>query len=71
MTDIVDGGSKGCNGLNPFNNQPLSGGRIVDGAGWNATSGWDLVKGLGTPDVGKMLEMAMADGGGSGNVTAR
>ncbi|KAL2000918.1 hypothetical protein VTN02DRAFT_2455 [Thermoascus thermophilus] len=45
FTDIVHGGSKGCQGrayssqLSPY----------VPYAGWNATAGWDPVTGLGTP----------------------
>ncbi|KKA20298.1 Tripeptidyl-peptidase I [Rasamsonia emersonii CBS 393.64] len=46
FTDIVDGGSTGCAGIDP-----LSGLRTayVPYASWNATPGWDPVTGLGTP----------------------
>ncbi|PWY92671.1 tripeptidyl peptidase Sed3 [Aspergillus heteromorphus CBS 117.55] len=40
FTDIVDGGSVGCDGLT---------GALVPYASWNATKGWDPVTGLGTP----------------------
>ncbi|KAJ5111267.1 polynucleotide 3'-phosphatase [Penicillium argentinense] len=41
MTDIVDGGSRGCYGGER--------GIAVPYASWNATAGWDPVTGLGTP----------------------
>ncbi|RAK96168.1 S53 family peptidase [Aspergillus ibericus CBS 121593] len=41
FTDIVHGGSVGCDGL--------FGGALVPYASWNATKGWDPVTGLGTP----------------------
>lgn len=47
MTDIVLGGSQGCNGFNPFSNQPIPAmfdPRKVPYAGWNATAGWDPVR---------------------------
>jgi tripeptidyl-peptidase I len=31
---------------------------IVPYASWNATSGWDPVTGLGTPDFGKLLKIS-------------
>ncbi|PYI07857.1 tripeptidyl-peptidase sed3 [Aspergillus sclerotiicarbonarius CBS 121057] len=40
FTDIVDGGSVGCDGIS---------GARVPYASWNATKGWDPVTGLGTP----------------------
>lgn len=46
MTDIVLGGSQGCNGINPFSNQPIPAvldPRKIPNAGWNATVGWDPV----------------------------
>jgi len=47
--DITTGTGTGC-----FN-RPEFGGQ---GAGWNATAGWDPVTGLGTPIFDKLLEAA-------------
>ncbi|KAI0834540.1 tripeptidyl-peptidase [Hypoxylon sp. FL0890] len=48
LTDITSGYSSGCSGNSAFRN----------GARWNATTGWDPVTGLGTPDFGKLLAAA-------------
>ncbi|KAL6245988.1 hypothetical protein RBB50_007141 [Rhinocladiella similis] len=55
LTDITKGGSQGC-----FDVALGSGldAPEVPGAGWNATTGWDAVTGLGTPDFEKLLDMA-------------
>jgi hypothetical protein len=37
LTDIVDGGSKGCTGKDVYSGLPAP---YVPGAGWNATKGW-------------------------------
>jgi tripeptidyl-peptidase-1 len=61
MNDIVQGGSVGCTGTNPFTGQPLPavlGAKVVPNAGWNATVGWDPVTGMGTPNIGKLLALA-------------
>lgn len=66
LTDIVNGGSQGCNGINPFSGMPIPAmfdPRNVPNAGWNATKGWDPVTGMGTPNVGKLLELAMKGNG--------
>ncbi|KAI5926960.1 peptidase-like protein [Camillea tinctor] len=55
LTDIVDGGSKGCTGRDIYSGLPTP---VVPGAGWNATEGWDPVTGLGTPLFDKLLEKA-------------
>ncbi|KIW66790.1 hypothetical protein PV04_06085 [Phialophora macrospora] len=55
ITDITDGGSFGCEDTN---NSGLPAPE-VPGAGWNATTGWDAVTGLGTPDFEKLLKIAM------------
>ncbi|KAJ5918074.1 polynucleotide 3'-phosphatase [Penicillium verhagenii] len=47
LTDIIEGGSRGCAG-SPVHN-----------AGWNATVGWDPVTGLGTPFFPILEELAM------------
>ncbi|KAA8650204.1 hypothetical protein EYZ11_003919 [Aspergillus tanneri] len=59
LNDIVHGGSKGCDGRNRFGGTP-NGSPVVPFASWNATEGWDPVTGLGTPDFGKLLEVALA-----------
>lgn len=56
LTDIVDGGSKGCTGRDIYSGLPAP---RVPGAGWNATEGWDPVTGLGTPLFDKLLAKAV------------
>ncbi|KAI1162839.1 subtilisin-like protein [Nemania serpens] len=56
LTDIVNGGSKGCTGRDIYSGLPAP---YVPGAGWNATKGWDPVTGLGTPLFDKLLEKAV------------
>ena len=51
LNDIMQGGSKGCGTVGDL---PL-----VPFASWNATTGWDPVTGLGTPNFGKMLQLAL------------
>ncbi|KAI1762048.1 subtilisin-like protein [Hypoxylon sp. FL1150] len=53
LTDIVNGGSRGCTGRDVYSGLPAP---YVPGAGWNATEGWDPVTGLGTPLFDKLLE---------------
>ena len=61
LTDITAGGSVGCNGINGQTGQPVPGGPgIIPYASWNATVGWDPVTGLGVPDFGKLMGLAMA-----------
>ncbi|KAI1081156.1 subtilisin-like protein [Whalleya microplaca] len=55
LTDIVDGGSKGCTGMDMYSGLPAP---VISGAGWNATQGWDPVTGLGTPLFDKLLALA-------------
>jgi tripeptidyl-peptidase-1 len=55
LTDIVDGGSTGCTGIDMYSGLPTP---IVPYASWNATKGWDPVTGLGTPDFGKLLKIS-------------
>lgn len=49
FTDITTGSGIGCTSRDDFGGQ---------GAGWNATVGWDPVTGLGTPLFDKLLELA-------------
>jgi tripeptidyl-peptidase-1 len=46
FTDIVDGGSTGCTGIDGQSGLQAP---HVPYASWNATPGWDPVTGLGTP----------------------
>lgn len=59
LNDIVDGGSAGCTGTDIYSGLPTP---FVPFASWNATTGWDPVTGYGTPDFGKLLELAMGPG---------
>lgn len=47
LTDIINGGSRGCAG-SPVHN-----------AGWNATVGWDPATGLGTPFFPTLRQLAL------------
>jgi tripeptidyl-peptidase I len=58
LNDVIDGGSKGCDGHARFGG-PLNGSPVIPGAGWNATEGWDPVTGYGTPDFGKLLKLSL------------
>ena len=58
LTDIVDGGSKGCTGKSLYSGLPAP---LVIGASWNATQGWDPATGLGTPLFDKLLDLAAPD----------
>ena len=57
LTDIVDGGSKGCTGTDIYSGLPAP---FVPFASWNATKGWDPVTGYGTPVFSKLLRLALA-----------
>ncbi|KAI1817405.1 subtilisin-like protein [Poronia punctata] len=58
LTDIVDGGSRGCTGRDIFTGLPAP---FISGAGWNATEGWDPVTGLGTPLFDRLLAKVVPD----------
>ncbi|OJJ50641.1 hypothetical protein ASPZODRAFT_55920 [Penicilliopsis zonata CBS 506.65] len=58
LTDIVNGGSTGCNGRARFDGAS-NGSPIVPYASWNATAGWDPVTGLGTPNFEALLQIAL------------
>jgi tripeptidyl-peptidase-1 len=55
LNDIVDGGSTGCTGVDAYSGLATP---FVPYASWNATTGWDPVTGLGTPDFRKLLQFA-------------
>ncbi|KAH8903475.1 subtilisin-like protein [Coniochaeta sp. PMI_546] len=55
LTDIVNGGSKGCTGTDIYSGLPAP---YVPYASWNATKGWDPVTGLGTPLFDKLLDLS-------------
>lgn len=57
FNDVTTGTSAGCNGLARFNGPP-NGSPVVPNAGFPATTGWDAVTGLGTPDFAKLLALA-------------
>jgi len=59
LHDITAGISTGCNGVNGQTGAPIPGGGIIPRAQWNATVGWDPVTGLGTPNFGKLLAIAL------------
>jgi tripeptidyl-peptidase I len=54
FTDIVKGGSRGCL-PSSLGGMPTAG---VPFASWNATTGWDPVTGLGTPNFGELAKLA-------------
>lgn len=58
LKDITHGGSKGCDGNMRFAGKP-NGSPAIPGAGWNATQGWDPVSGLGTPNFGRLVKLAL------------
>lgn len=60
LNDITMGGSVGCTGVNGQNGQNITGASIIPYATWNATVGWDPVTGLGTPNFGNLLPLALA-----------
>lgn len=57
LTDIVNGGSTGCTGTDPYSGLETP---FVPYASWNATTGWDPVTGYGTPNFNKLLKLALA-----------
>ncbi|KAI0106443.1 peptidase S8/S53 domain-containing protein [Nemania sp. FL0031] len=58
LNDIVLGGSTGCDGQARFHGAP-NGSPVIPYASWNATTGWDPVSGLGTPNFPKLLKAAV------------
>ena len=59
LTDIVHGGSVGCLGTSIYSGLPA---KFVEGAGWNATEGWDPVTGLGTPVFPNLVQAMLSIG---------
>ncbi|MCJ1403533.1 hypothetical protein MMC11_006756 [Xylographa trunciseda] len=62
LTDITAGGSVGCNGVNGQTGAAIPGASVIPYASWNATVGWDPVTGLGVPDFGALMKLALAMG---------
>ena len=61
LTDITDGFSVGCNGMNTQTGQAEpAGSGIVPGARWNATRGWDPTTGYGTPNFEKLKKLVLS-----------
>lgn len=58
LNDIVRGASTGCDGNMRFGGKS-NGSPVVSNASWNATQGWDPVTGLGTPDFGRLVKLAL------------
>lgn len=57
LNDITKGGSTGCTGRSIYSGLPAP---FVPYASWNATAGWDPVTGYGTPDFGKLVDIALS-----------
>lgn len=57
LTDIKTGGSVGCDGNNNQEGTPVPRAGIIPYASWNATTGWDPVTGLGSPDFMKLKNL--------------
>ncbi|KAJ5919949.1 hypothetical protein N7454_009784 [Penicillium verhagenii] len=60
LNDIVGGASYGCTGSDPQSEEEVDGALVIPGAHWNATTGWDPVTGLGTPDFAKLKELVLS-----------
>ncbi|KAJ6011157.1 Tripeptidyl-peptidase sed4 [Penicillium sp. IBT 35674x] len=60
LHDIVADGSYGCGGIDPQSEEPVDGGLVIPSAHLNATRGWNLVTGLGTPDFQKLKSMVLS-----------
>ncbi|KAJ5108576.1 hypothetical protein N7456_005251 [Penicillium angulare] len=60
LNDIVTGASYGCGGIDPQSDEEVPGALIIPGAHWNATTGWDPVTGLGTPDFQKLKDLVLS-----------
>ncbi|KAH8602249.1 peptidase S8/S53 domain-containing protein [Bisporella sp. PMI_857] len=58
LTDITQGGSRGCTGRDIYSGLPTP---KIPYASWNATPGWDPVTGLGTPNFERLLQIALPD----------
>jgi len=59
LNDITMGGSIGCNGVDDQTGMNVTGASIIPYATWNATAGWDPVTGLGTPNLGLLIPIAL------------
>lgn len=58
--DFVAGGSYGCGGIDPQNDEPVNGSLVIPYAHWNVTRSWDPVTGLATPDFQKLKSMVLS-----------
>jgi tripeptidyl-peptidase I len=61
LVDITRGQARGCDGVNHQTGILVPGAKIIGGAFWNATIGWDPATGLGIPDFEKMVRVAVND----------
>jgi hypothetical protein len=61
LTDVTQGHARGCDGTNHQSGKKDKGAVIIPWATWNATAGWDPATGLGIPDFGKMVQVAVTD----------
>ncbi|KAF5868300.1 putative tripeptidyl peptidase a protein [Botrytis fragariae] len=59
LNDITGGASVGCNGVNGQTGATVPGGAVIPYASWNATTGWDPVTGLGTPNFEKLKALVL------------
>ncbi|KAI9851252.1 MAG: vesicle formation at the endoplasmic reticulum [Thelocarpon superellum] len=56
LTDITKGTSRGCTGRDIYSGLPAPN---IPNAGWAAVAGWDPSTGLGTPNFGTLLHLAL------------
>ncbi|ERF71269.1 hypothetical protein EPUS_05321 [Endocarpon pusillum Z07020] len=63
LTDIVDGGSRGCRGFSIYSGLPAP---RVPNATWAAVEGWDPVTGYGTPIFPKLVQLIDVGGNSGG-----
>jgi tripeptidyl-peptidase-1 len=61
LTDVTQGHSRGCDGTNHQSGKKVKDAVLIPWATWNATAGWDPATGLGIPDFGKMVQVAVTD----------
>jgi tripeptidyl-peptidase-1 len=61
LVDITRGQARGCDGMNHQTGAIVPGAKVIGGAYWNATIGWDPATGLGIPDFEKMVRVAVND----------
>jgi tripeptidyl-peptidase-1 len=59
LNDITTGAAVGCAGVDLQNGLKIPHAGKIPYASWNATTGWDPVTGLGTPDFQKLMALAL------------